>query len=105
MSIQFVPGGTVEVPEISFKDEVQLPARETAVVVIDMQNDFVEPDGALVVPAASETVPHIRQLLDLARAHDVRIAYTQDTHLEDESGKSGPHTSRSAPGDGRLSKN
>jgi nicotinamidase-related amidase len=84
MSIQFVPGGTVEVPEISFKDEVQLSARETAVVVIDMQNDFVKPDGALVVPAASETVPHIRQLLDLARAHDVHIAYTQDTHLEDD---------------------
>ena len=64
-----MPGGTVEVPEISFEDEVRLPAQKTAVIVIDMQNDFVKPDGALVVPAASEAVPHIQQLLDAARAH------------------------------------
>lgn len=82
MSMQFIPGKTVEVPEISFKDEVRLPARKTAVVVVDMQNDFVKPDGALVVEAAHETVPHVRRLLESARASGVRVAYTQDTHVE-----------------------
>ena len=81
MSVQFVPSGTVEVPEIAFEDQVQLPAQKTAVVVVDMQNDFVEAGGNLVVPAASDTVPHIRRLLESARAHGVRIAYTQDTQV------------------------
>lgn len=84
MSIRFVPGETVQVPEISFTDQVRLPAQETAVVVVDMQNDFVRPDGTLVVPAARETVPHIQQLLDAARAQGVRIAYTQDSQVEDD---------------------
>jgi nicotinamidase-related amidase len=52
------------------------------VVVVDMQNDFVNPDGALVVEAAWETVPRIQRLLATARAHDVHVAYTQDTHVE-----------------------
>lgn len=84
MSFQFIPGKRVEVPDIEFKNEVQLPAEETAVVVIDMQNDFVKPDGNLLVPAAAETIPRQRQLLDAARHAGVRIAYTQDTHFEDD---------------------
>jgi nicotinamidase-related amidase len=82
MSVQFIPGDTVKVPEISFKDEVQLPAEQTALVVVDMQNDFVKPEGSLVVPAASETVPQIQRLLESARAEGVRVAYTQDSTVE-----------------------
>ncbi|MGC9397966.1 MAG: cysteine hydrolase family protein [Anaerolineae bacterium] len=82
MSVKFIPEKTVQVPEISFKDEITLPADKTAVIVVDMQNDFVKPAGALVVPAAQETVPHIQALLTNAREHGVRVAYTQDTHLE-----------------------
>jgi nicotinamidase-related amidase len=83
MSIRFVPGATVEVPEIPFKPVVQLPAAKTALIVVDMQNDFVKPDGGkLVVPAAAETLAAQQRLLAAARAQGVRIAYTQDTHLE-----------------------
>jgi nicotinamidase-related amidase len=81
MSFQFVPGGTVGVPHIRFEDEVHLSAEDTAVVVVDMQNDFVKPGGALVVPAAAETVPRIQRLLESARAQGAHIAYTQDTHF------------------------
>jgi len=84
MGLQFIPGETVQVPDIPFEDGLQLPAQGTAIIVVDMQNDFVKSDGALVVPAASETVPRIQRLLELARAHNVHIAYTQDTHLEDD---------------------
>ncbi len=82
MSIPFVPGATVAVPEIPYRDEVRLPAAQTAVVVADMQNDFVRPDGLLCVPSAAATVPHIARLLAAARACGVRIAYIQDTHVE-----------------------
>ena len=40
---QFVSGETVEVPEIPFKEEVHLDANRTALVIVDMQNDFVNP--------------------------------------------------------------
>jgi nicotinamidase-related amidase len=84
MSLSFVPESTVEVPEISFEDQVRLPAEDTALVIVDMQNDFVKEEGNLVVPAASETIGSIQQLLEAGRAHDVRIAYTQDTQVEDD---------------------
>jgi nicotinamidase-related amidase len=84
MGFQFMPTGTVQVPEILFRDRISLPAAKTAVIVVDMQNDFVKPEGTLVVPAASETVPHIQELLTLAREHGVRIAYTQDSTVEND---------------------
>ena len=84
MSFKFIPPDTVQVPEIPYRDEVQLPAEQTALLVVDMQNDFVKPDGNLVVPAASETVPVIEQLLQTARQQGVRIAYTQDTQVEND---------------------
>jgi nicotinamidase-related amidase len=49
-----------------------------------MQNDFVKPDGALVVPAASETVPRIQELLESGREAGLHIAYTQDTQVKDD---------------------
>jgi nicotinamidase-related amidase len=82
MDFNYIPSKTVEVPEIPFEDQVELPVDDSAVLVIDMQNDFVKPDGKLVVPAASETVPRMQQVLGTARSKGVRIAYTQDTQVE-----------------------
>ena len=84
MAIAFVPGERVDVPEIPFKDVVLLPAQRTAVIVVDMQNDFVKPNGTLVVPDATATIGNIQQLLTVARAHQIPIAYTQDTHYADD---------------------
>lgn len=75
-------GLKLEVPEIPVVEQVQLPARETALIVVDMQNDFVKPGGRLVVPAAANTIEPIKQLLARARARGVRVFYTQDTHYE-----------------------
>lgn len=82
MDFQFLPTGSVEIPDIAVKESVRLPADETAVVVVDMQNDFVKPGGTLLVPAASDTIGAIEQLLTSARASGVPVAYTQDTHAE-----------------------
>jgi nicotinamidase-related amidase len=82
MGFPFVPGKTVEVPDIPYRDEVRLPAKSTAVIVVDMQNDFVKEGGSLVVEAAIETVPRIQQLLEAARTGGARVAYTQDSHFE-----------------------
>ncbi len=84
MSVRFIPEGTVKVPEISFTDTIRFPAAQTALLVQDMQNDFVEPAGALTIPAAAQTVAPIQRLLARARALDVRVVYVQDTHLKDD---------------------
>ena len=82
MSFPYIPDATVEVPEIAYKSQVELPADKSAVIVVDMQNDFVTEGGKLVVPSAAETVPNIQRLLVKARAAGVRVTYTQDTHYE-----------------------
>lgn len=82
MANSFIPTGQVEIPDIPVQDGLQLPAAKTAVIVVDMQNDFVKPGGSLVVPNAFATVANIAQLLQAARANQVPVAYTQDTHPE-----------------------
>ncbi|MGF1473001.1 MAG: cysteine hydrolase family protein [Rubrobacteraceae bacterium] len=73
---------SVEVPEYEVHQEVRLVPAETALVVVDMQNDFVEEGGSLLVPDAKGTVPAIRSLLELARSFGMKIVFTQDTHAE-----------------------
>jgi len=74
----------INIPQIEIKDEVKLPSKETAVLVIDMQNDFVHEKGSLRVPAAASTVPKIKNLLSRARNSGVLVIYTKDTHYEND---------------------
>jgi nicotinamidase-related amidase len=75
---------TVIVPEYVVTDRVEVNPKTTALLIVDMQNDFVKEGGKLVVPTAKDTVPAIRQLLDLARQHGMFVAYTQDSHLPND---------------------
>ncbi|UEM04209.1 cysteine hydrolase [Skermanella rosea] len=64
------------------------PVDRTALVVIDMQRDFIEPGGfgeALgndVAPLAA-LVPHVRRLLDGCRAAGLTIIHTREAHEPD----------------------
>lgn len=82
MSFDFTPEGAVDVPDIPYEESLTLPAERTAVVVVDMQNDFVKPEGSLFVDAAAKTLPAISDLLDRARTAGTHVAFTQDTHYE-----------------------
>jgi nicotinamidase-related amidase len=73
---------TVEVPEYEVHDEVRVDPARTALIVVDMQNDFVKDGGSLVVPDAEGTIPAIRRLLDPARESGMKVVFTQDTHTE-----------------------
>jgi nicotinamidase-related amidase len=72
----------VEVPEYEVHSEVRVDPARTVLVVVDMQNDFVHQGGGLLVPDAEATIPATRVLLELARAHGMRVVYSQDTHRE-----------------------
>jgi nicotinamidase-related amidase len=73
---------TVEVPEYELHAEVRVDPTRTALVVVDMQNDFVRLGGSLLVPDAEATIPAINRLLELARAHRMHVVYSQDTHRD-----------------------
>lgn len=75
---------TVEVPEVQISEHVELPAARTALLVVDMQNDFVHPEGSLFVPDAPKTVPIIRNLIEQAREAGARVVFTQDWHQLDD---------------------
>ena len=71
---------TVEVPDYEVEGEVRVDPAKTALVVVDMQNDFVKEGGSLVVPDAEGTIPTIQALLRVARDSRMRVVFTQDTH-------------------------
>jgi nicotinamidase-related amidase len=70
----------IDVPQYAVQREVWVESSKTALVVVDMQNDFVKLGGSLLVPDAEATVPAIDRLLTRARAAGIRIVYSQDTH-------------------------
>ena len=72
----------IEVPEYEVHEEVRVDPAKTALVIVDMQNDFVKEGGSLLVPDAEATIPKIKGLLDLARESGMRVVLTQDTHTE-----------------------
>lgn len=74
--------GVIRAPEIEVRDSLTLKAKESAVIIVDMQNDFVKPGGKLFVPSAPGTVRPLADLLDRARAAGVKVFYTQDTHYD-----------------------
>ena len=49
-----------------------------ALVIVDMQNDFVDPDSpSTCSPMAQERMPAIRQLLDAAREAEIPVFFSQ----------------------------
>ncbi|MEN3043708.1 MAG: isochorismatase family cysteine hydrolase [Candidatus Hydrothermales bacterium] len=74
----------VLIPEILYEKKVTLSSKESALVIVDMQNDFVNEKGALFVPDAKKTVPIIKNLISKARKSNVKIFFTQDYHEEED---------------------
>jgi nicotinamidase/pyrazinamidase len=55
----------------------------TALLVIDVQNDFADPAGALAVYGGGEIVPEVNDQIARARAAGATVVYTQDWHPAD----------------------
>jgi nicotinamidase/pyrazinamidase len=52
----------------------------TALLVVDVQNDFADPDGSLYVKGGEEVIPLINREIERARAAGASVIYTQDWH-------------------------
>jgi nicotinamidase/pyrazinamidase len=54
--------------------------RRTALVVVDVQNDFADPGGSLSVPGGDGIVPVVNAEIEAARTAGALVARTQDWH-------------------------
>jgi len=54
----------------------------TALVVVDVQNDFADPEGSLYVAGGQDVVPFADEQVAAARTTGAAIVYTQDWHPE-----------------------
>jgi nicotinamidase/pyrazinamidase len=57
---------------------------KTALIIADMINDFVEPDGKLYVPGIEEIVPALADLIDQAHAAGSPVVFVDDAHEPDD---------------------
>lgn len=55
---------------------------QTALIVVDVQNDFTDPNGSLYVMGGAAIVPRINGQVDEAIAAGAVVVYTQDWHPE-----------------------
>jgi nicotinamidase/pyrazinamidase len=55
---------------------------KTALVVVDVQNDFADPNGSLYVSGGEDVVPLINAEMERAGAAGAMVVYTQDWHPE-----------------------
>ena len=53
---------------------------QTALVVVDVQNDFADPDGSLHVAGGEEIIPAVNEQIAAARAGGATVVMTQDWH-------------------------
>jgi nicotinamidase/pyrazinamidase len=53
---------------------------KTALLVVDVQNDFADPGGSLYVNGGEEVVPVVNREIEKALAAGVLVVYTQDWH-------------------------
>jgi nicotinamidase/pyrazinamidase len=52
----------------------------TALLVVDVQNDFADPKGSLYVQEGEKVVPVINREIDRAQAAGIPVVYTKDWH-------------------------
>ena len=59
---------------------LELDPDSTAVVVVDMQNDFCHPEGALYAPGSEAAVEPCADVVAEARAAGASVVFTRDVH-------------------------
>jgi nicotinamidase-related amidase len=52
----------------------------TAVVVVDMQNDFCHPEGRLYAPGSEAALDPVGDVIEAARSADTPVVFTRDVH-------------------------
>lgn len=61
-----------------------MEAKNTALIVVDMQNCFAHPDGVLHSENTEELIPEMKAFVEEMRGNGVQVVFTQDTHTEEQ---------------------
>ncbi|MGH7793801.1 MAG: cysteine hydrolase family protein [Candidatus Binatia bacterium] len=64
-------------------DRWPITAKNTALIVVDMQNIWVHPRGARYLPMSEDIVPKIQELLRFCRSRHVPVIYLHTTKRKD----------------------
>jgi ureidoacrylate peracid hydrolase len=62
-----------------------LAHHHTALLVIDVQREYFDPDGPAFVPASGAILPAVKQLIDGFRTHELPVIFIQHLHRRDGS--------------------
>ena len=83
---ELVACGTTQNGETTSNMKVNaIDPAKTAMIVVDMQNDFVAPGGGLETPAARAMVPKLVEALRICRSAGIKVIYTTHVHRRDGS--------------------
>jgi nicotinamidase-related amidase len=63
----------------------EIDPTRTAMIVVDMQNDFVAEGALMETPAARAMVPKLAEALKICRGAGIRVIYTAHVHRRDGS--------------------
>ncbi len=58
---------------------------KTILYVVDVQNDFMLPDGKLYVKDAEKIIPNIKKSINWAKSNSMQIIYSADYHFDNSS--------------------
>jgi biuret amidohydrolase len=69
-------------------DRLSFTKETTALLIIDMQRDFLDPEGYIArtgvdVRGLRAIIPNVRRLLDAARDKSIRVIHTREGHRPD----------------------
>ncbi len=62
------------------RGEIQLDPKRSAVIVVDMINEFCKPGGRMVLPGYETLVPYQLSVIDAARQSGVPVIWVRDSH-------------------------
>lgn len=88
-------------------NKYNLIPEETAIVIIDMQNSFVHPEGSIGrngynSSMMSDTIPYVKELVEACRENNILDIWVTQNHYSDditrETHRIRPHTHRWAAG-------
>jgi len=74
----------LKLPEKLEVKSVKLDPSKSALIVIDVQNDFANPSGKLYAKGAEKVIQPIKQLIAKARSAGATVIFTQDWHIKDD---------------------
>lgn len=63
----------------------QIDPKKTALLVVDMQNDFVASGAPLETAMGKDILPRLKKVLEFSRSKEISVIYTAHVHREDGS--------------------